>query len=317
MHHRGAVDCSLTASSGHRMHHIPRQALIAGIGLTLTTLFWAGNAVLARGVVGEIPPVALAFWRWVLAFALLLPFGLRFVYRARAEIRRHWAVLVCLSLLSVATFNTLLYLAAQTTTAINITLVNSAMPVGVAVMAWLLLRQRTTVAQTAGIFAAAAGTAVIVTRGDWQVLLELAIHRGDLLMVAAILIWGVYSVLLRRWPVPIHPVGFLTITVGTGTLLLLPVYLLEHALVGGFAFRSTHVPVFLYVAIFPGILAYLFWNHGVSVLGPARSSMFVYLMPLFAAVLANLLLAETLHVYHAVGGFLILCGLLLSTRSSA
>ncbi|WP_116301244.1 DMT family transporter [Alkalilimnicola ehrlichii] len=297
------------------MQQHSQSAIFAAIGVILTTLFWAGNAVVARSTVGDIPPVALAFWRWAVALAILLPFGIQHVYRARAALRQHWLALLCLSLLSVATFNTLLYIAAQSTTAINITLVNSAMPVSVAIMAWLLLRQPTSAGQAVGIGAAAIGTLIIVSRGDLGVLANLNIHPGDAIMVAAILVWGVYSVLLRRWSIPIHPVGFLTATIAVGTLMLLPVYLLEYALLDGYTLNVAHAPVFLYLAIFPGILAYLFWNHGIAVLGPSRSAMFIYLMPVFAAVLATLFIGERLYAYHAAGGAFILAGLFLATQA--
>lgn len=291
-----------------------RRLLLAYAGLVLTNLFWAGNAVVARGVAGEIPPFALAFWRWTGALLILLPLGLPHLHRGRAVIRRHWRALLGLGALSVAGFNTLLYLAAQTTTATNIGLVNSTIPLAVALAAWLLLRQRPTPRQLVGLAIAAAGVAVIVARGDWLVLRTLAIHPGDLWMIAAVVVWGLYSVLLRLWPVPLHPLGFLTATVTVGACLLLPLYLWELASVGGFGFGAGHLPVFGYLALFPSVLAFLFWNHGVAVAGPRTASLFIYLLPVFAAVLASLFLGEQLHVYHAAGGLLIVAGLYQASR---
>jgi drug/metabolite transporter (DMT)-like permease len=291
-----------------------RQKALAYSALVLSALFWAGNAVLARAVVGEIRPISLAFIRWSLALLVLLPFGLPHLRRGRATIRAQWLRLFWLGLLSVAGFNTLLYFAARTTTAINITLVNSTMPVVIAILARFMLAQRTTTAQIAGFVAAAVGMLTIVGRGEWQVLAELAFREGDLLMVVAVIVWGLYSVLLRLWRIDLHMTGLLTVTVIVGTALLLPAFLWEVNTFGFFDFRPVHVLLFLYLAVFASILAFLFWNNGVAVIGPSETGMFIYLVPVFTAALATVFLDETLHAYHGVGGALILGGLYFATR---
>jgi len=283
-------------------------------GLTLTALFWAGNAVVARGVVGEIPPLALSFWRWALALTLLLPFGLPRVWRQRRVVRERWRSLLALATFSVGAFNTLLYLSAQTTTAVNITLFNSTIPVIVALLAWILLGDRVRPVQAVGIALALLGMLVIVGRGQWQTFADLAFQPGDLIMIGAVTCWGLFSVLLRRQAVPLDPVAFLTVQVGLGVLVILPFYLLDLLVKGGFALRPGLVPPFLYVAIFPGIIAYGCWNYGVHRVGPARAAMFMYLNPLFAAVLAVFFLGERLRFFHLAGGVLILLGLYLTTQ---
>lgn len=286
----------------------------AYVGLTLTALFWAGNAVVARGVVGEIPPLALSFWRWALAFTLLLPFGLPRVLRQWQVVRQRWRSLLALAAFSVGAFNTLLYLSAQTTTAVNITLFNSTIPVVVALLAWIILGDRVRPLQALGILLALLGMLVIVAKGHWQTLANLEFQPGDLIMIAAVSSWGLFSVLLRRQAVPLDPLAFLTVQVGLGVLVILPFYILELALSGGFTLRPGLVPPFLYVAIFPGILAYAFWNFGVHRVGPSKAAMFMYLNPVFAAFLARFFLGEELTAFHLVGGGLILAGLYLTTR---
>jgi drug/metabolite transporter (DMT)-like permease len=299
-----------------RMRTEGRRRALAYTALVLAALFWAGNAVLARAVVHDIRPFALAFWRWVLALLILLPFGAPHLRRGARTIREQWLPLFWLGGLSVGAYNSLLYVAAHTTTAINITLVGSTMPVAIAVLARYLLGQRAARGQLTGFLAAGAGMLVIVARGEWGVLAELAFREGDLLMVAAVLVWGIYSVLLRVWRIAVHPVGFLTVTVVVGVLLLFPLFLWELAAHGHFAWRPVHLPLFAYLAVFPSILAFLFWNNGVAVVGPSQTGMFIYLVPVFTAALAYPLLGEALHPYHAAGGLLILCGLFLATRSA-
>lgn len=293
-----------------------RPLALAYTGLVLTPLFWAGNAVVARGVVDDIPPTSLAFWRWILALLIILPFGLPGVRREWAVIRDHWPRILVLALFSVTAFNTLLYLAATTTTAVNIALINSTIPIMVALLAFLLLGERTRPIQGLGIAVALAGMLLVISQGTLERLVGLSFSPGDAVMVAAVASWGIFSVLLRRMSIPLKSMTFLTVQIALGILALAPVYLIDlMAFSGGFALSLSSLPPLIYVAIFPGILAYAFWNHGVLNVGPAKSAIFMYLVPVFAAVLAWLFLGERLDWYHLAGGTLILAGLYLTTRN--
>ncbi|WP_225314313.1 DMT family transporter [Marinobacter halotolerans] len=294
----------------------PVPIWVAYLGLVLTPLFWAGNAVVAKGAVGEIPPMSMSFWRWIIALAILLPFGLPGVLRQRTVIRQHWRSILALATFSVGAFNSLLYLAALTTSAINIALINATIPIMVALLAWLLLGDRTRPLQALGIALAIVGIITVVARGDLAVLTGLQAQAGDLLMVLAVSSWGLFSVLLRRQAVPLPPLTFLTVQIATGALVISPFYLTDLLFIsGGFELnQSTALPM-LYFAIFPGILAYGFWNHGVHRIGPSKAAIFMYLTPVFASVLAGIFLGERLGPPHLVGGALILAGLVLATRS--
>jgi drug/metabolite transporter (DMT)-like permease len=258
----------------------------------------------------------MSFWRWVIALAILLPFGLPGVLRQRAVIRQHWRSILALATFSVGAFNSLLYLAAMTTSAINIALINATIPIMVALLAWLLLGDRTRPLQALGIGLAIIGIITVVARGDLSVLTGLQAQPGDLLMVLAVSSWGLFSVLLRRQAVPLPPLTFLTVQIATGAAVIFPFYLTDLVFIsGGFELnRSTALPM-MYFAIFPGILAYGFWNHGVHRIGPAKAAIFMYLTPVFASVLAGIFLGERLGPPHLIGGGLILAGLLLATRS--
>jgi drug/metabolite transporter (DMT)-like permease len=284
-------------------------------GLILTPLFWAGNAVVARGTVTSIPPLSMAFWRWAIALAILIPFGLPSVWRYRKTICEHMGPMLVLAILSVSTFNTLLYFAAITTTATNIALINATIPIFVALLAWLLLGDRTRPIQGVGIVLAAIGIIIVVARGDMSVLTDLQAQAGDLIMVAAVFCWGLFSVELRRQAIPLPALAFLTAQILLGTLVILPVYLADLLYFsGGFELTGQTAAPLLYFAMFPGILAYAFWNHGVHIVGPAKAAIFMYLMPVFASVLAIVFLEESLGLFHITGGLLILAGLILATR---
>lgn len=289
---------------------------MAYIGLVLTPLFWAGNAVLARATVEFIPPLSMSFWRWVIALAILLPIGLPGMWRHRQVIRKRFGSMLALATFSVAAFNSLLYYAAITTTATNIALINATIPIFVALLTWILLGDRTRPIQALGIALAIIGILTVVARGDISILTGLEAQPGDLIMVAAVFSWGLFSVLLRRQAVPLPALTFLTTQILMGTLVILPFYLVDVLLFsGGFKLTQDTAMPLLYFAIFPGILAYAFWNHGVHEIGPARAAIFMYLTPVFASILAGMFLHESLGMFHVIGGALILAGLILATRT--
>lgn len=299
------------------MESVRRRELLACVALVFTALFWAGNAVTARGVAEAIPPMALSFWRWVLAFLILLPLSWPHLRKTWPLILRHWRLMTLLGLLSAGLFNTLLYLAAQTTSAVNITLVNSTMPIFIGIIAFLVNGERLTSRQILGICIAMFGTLAIISRGSAAVLLSVGINPGDLLMVVAICCWGLYSVLLKRMKIPIHPLALLTVLIGLALPMVFLFYAGELAMGYRFSLTPEVLLAMAYVGIFPSVLSYLGWNHGVFVLGPARASMFVYLIPVFGAALAVAFLDEQLYLYHAVGAALILMGLYLATWANA
>ncbi len=284
---------------------------LAYAGLAAAAFFWAGNAVVARDAVGHIPPLAMSFWRWVIALLVLLPFALPHLRREWATVRANWRHLLGLSILSVAAYNTLLYLAAQTTTAVNITLISATMPIMIALMARLVLGSRLQWAQWGGIVLALSGVAIIVLLGGGTG----GVNPGDLIILLAVVSWGVYSVLLRWRPLPLHQLTVLLVLIMLGLPCILPFYLWELGVRGGLTLDADALLAMCYVGLFPSVLSYLFWNYGVSTVGPNRAGMFIYLVPVFTAVMAWVLLDERLYPRHALGAALILIGLYLSTRA--
>jgi len=299
------------------MDAVKKRELLAMGALLVAALFWAGNAVMARGMVGTLPPMAMSFWRWVLAFCILLPFAWPHLRKAWPVIRKNWGILALLAFLSAGIFNTLLYLAAQTTTAVNITLVNASMPIFISIIAFVLNGERLSRNQTLGICIALPGTVIIISRGSLEVLTSIGVNPGDLIMVLAISCWGLYSVLLKGMKIQLHPLALLITIIALALPMVFMAYLAELSMGHGFTPGLELLPAFLYIGIFPSIFSYLGWNHGVATLGPARASMFIYMMPVFGAVLAVVFLGERLYGYHAIGAILVLIGLYLATWASA
>lgn len=278
--------------------------------LILPPLFWAGNSVLARGVADIIPPVTLSFWRWTIALAVLLPFTLRLTLRDLPKIRANWRIILLLSLFGIATFNTLLYTAAHSTTAINIALTQSVMPAVIVLVSFMLYRDRVSQRQIFAVVLCIIGAGYIVMQGNWQRLLELQIAVGDLLMLLAVCCYAFYSVLLRKRPA-IHPLSFLTVTFAVGVVMLLPLYIWELGRAPALHLTAPVAGSLLYVSLCPSILAYLCWNRGIQEIGANRAGLFINLIPLFASILAVLFLGERFQSFHGIGILLIFGGLLL------
>lgn len=276
--------------------------------LALAALCWAGNFVLARGVVEILPPVAFAFTRWALALLILLPFARRRLAADWPQLRAHAGRLALLAVLGVSAWTALLYAAVHATTAINAALIQASMPAFIVVSSRLLFGDRIRPIQGAGVLFGFAGAAVIVRQGAGTGAAPAPFAGGDLLVLAAVLCYALYSVLLR-WRPAIHPVSFLAATFGLGAAALFPAYLLERAVVGPFALTAEAAASILYVALFPSIVAYFCWNRGVDRVGANRAGLFMNLIPVFTAGLSILLLGERPRGFHALGMGLIVLGM--------
>lgn len=284
--------------------------------LTLAVFFWSGNFIVGRAVRADMPPVALAFWRWAVASVLVFVLARPHLHADRHRMRGHWPVLILLSVLGVATFNTLVYTGLQWTIALNAFLMQSLMPVLIVLLSFLIFRERITAVQALGIVCSLTGAVTIIARGDPAALMSLAVNRGDLLVFVAVVSYAGYSVMLRKRP-PIHPLSFLAVTFATGTLILLPFYLWEAFFVRGFSLSTPALLAVGYVAVFPSIVSYFCFNRGVELAGANRAGLFLHLMPVFGSLMAVLFLGESLEWFHGAGIGAIALGIVLVTRSGA
>ncbi len=287
------------------MRHHP-YLLLSG-----AALFWAGNFVLGRAVHGRIPPVGLAFWRWSLALAILLALYGRRLVAARRPLLARWGVVTALGILGAGCFNLFLYVGLQHTTAANALLLNAAAPAFILVLSTVAGQGRPTPRMAAGVLLSLAGVAVIVSRGSPAALLSLELNRGDLWVLAAVLSWSVYTVVLPRRPAGVDPMVLLTATTLVGTAWIAPFYALEVA-------RGQRMPVDLptlatiaYVGVFASISAYALWNAGVAAAGPGKAGVSLNLMPAFGTVLAVAILGEPFHAFQGAGIALIGAGVAL------
>lgn len=284
--------------------------------MLLPGLFWAGNAIVARSLAGDVPPIGLAFWRWTVGAVLILPFARQHLARDWGTLVKSWPIMLLLSVLGISIFNTFLYIGAHTTTALNIVMLQSALPVVIVLMTFLLFRDRLTGRQALGIAVSLAGTLTLIAHGDLGVLAHLDINDGDLWMLAAVVSYAAYTALLRLRP-PVHAFSFLFAIFAVGALVLLPFYLGETLSGHPLPLSAKTLFGIGYVAIFASIISTLAFNRTVELLGANTAGLVIHLVPVFGTLLAVLLLGETFHVYHAVGIGLIAIGLWLATRRPA
>mgnify|MGYP003563181306 CR=1 FL=1 len=295
------------------MNATSKSTLPAFFLVAVAPMCWAGNIVLAKGVAAMIPPAALSFWRWAVAFLILLPLTWPYVKRDWKTAVAGWRILGLLALFGVTSFNTLLYLAMHTTTAINGALIQTTMPAVIIVISLILYGERVSRIQTAGVGLCVVGAGVVVIKGHWQALIDMTLVQGDLLMIVAVVLYALYSALLPKRPA-MHPMSFMTYTFGLGCLGLLPLYLWEMSVLGTFTLTPGVAGSIAYVAIFPSIVAYFCWNRGVAVIGANRTGLFINLIPVFAATLAVIFLGESLKSYHLAGMILIVVGFVMFNR---
>jgi len=288
-------------------------SLLPYAALTLTALIWSGNWVAGRWLQGAISPVALTFWRLLLAAVILLPFTALPLWRDRAALRREWPKLIVFSVIGLAAFNVMVYFGLRGTTAINGSMVNSASPIFVIVISWFGLGERSTWRQYLGVAVSLAGVAAILSRGDPRALLALNFGLGDLVILGAVFLWALYSTLLRHWPSRLRPISFVAATIGISVAVLLPAYLVERQFVGGFEPTWNVALGIAYMAVLASITGYVMWNFGARAVGAGKASLFLHLIPAFAAGQAMAFLGEALRLYHLAGIALILSGIYIAT----
>lgn len=284
--------------------------------LSLSSLLWAGNVVLGRFIAADFPPMALSFLRWGFACLIVLPFAWPHLKAEWPVIRKHLPILTLLTLTGLAGYNAIAYLGLRYTEALNALLIQSSGPLIVALWSLVLLGIRLTWPQTIGIGISLLGVLTILTRGDPAALTSIHLNKGDVIFTFALVIFGLYSVLAVKRPA-IHPLAFMGFTSGYATVLLIPAVIVEAASGLRPSLTMNNALTLAYVAIFPSILAYLFFNRGVELIGANRAAPFFHLIPVFGSVLAIAFLGERPHLFHVTGYALVLTGVAIAARKSA
>ena len=273
--------------------------------------------VVGRAIRADVPPLSLAFWRWAIALALTLPLALPHLRSQWPQLRRSWRAVVALGLLGVGGFNTFAYIALQYTAATNALLLNSFIPVATIALSWAFLKKHLRGIEWLGVLISLTGVITIVARGELATFASLTLNIGDLWMLAAVLVWALYTIGLQWRPTGVHPMLVLAAFTAVGLLALAPAYAWEIAQGRTITITPGSLAGIAYTGTLPGFLGYVFYNRAVGEVGASKASLFIHLMPVFGTVLATLFLGEIPRVFHGVGIGLIFLGIYLTTAGRA
>lgn len=281
----------------------------AWVLLTLCNLFWAGNYVFGQFVVGEMTPLALTFLRWLFATVLLLIIASHMEKPDWREVIKSWQMLLAMAISGIVAYNMILYTALTYTSSVNASVVSALNPALLVVFSALLLREKLSMIQAAGILVSFSGVIVIITQGNIGRLLHLQVNKGDLLMLAAITVWTVYSILGKRLT-KVPP-----ITATASSALLATLILTPFALYQGISFHNISglaLVGVVYIVLFPSVASFIFWNLGVREIGAGKAGIFLNLIPVFTALI-SLALGEAVTLVQLTGGVLVFLGVYATT----
>ncbi len=290
-----------------------KNLFLAIILLVASSFFWSGNFFAGKVAhLTELSPFKLSFFRWMLAFLILLPFTYTQIIKDFDYYRKNLLLMIIISILGVTIFNSFTYISLKTTMVINSTLMASVAPVLMIGFSWLIFRTRTTTLQFAGIFLSLLGAFSIILKGNISNLYNLYFTAGDLWMVSAVISWCLYSVLLKKIDPGMSQLASLEVMIIIGLIFITPFYILE-------SLNSTFIPstnldfaIISYVGVFASIVAFFSWNKGVSIIGPNRASLYLHLIPVFSSIWAISFLDEQFTFFHVIGILFIISGIILS-----
>ncbi len=291
--------------------------LLPSFLLTCSMLFWSANAVVSRAGSFHVPTTGLAFWAWVVAFVLLTPWAIRNVIRQRHAILKHWKWISVMGILGIGLFPQFLYGALGLTHSINVSLINTATPAWIVALSWLFFRDLVSWKMLLGMTCGFLGVAVVVTQGRLDSLQEVEFVLGDLVMLIGIVVWAVYSILLRYRPSEIDALALLWAMIPPAFVVSGAVYFSGVFYPWEFDPVPENLVFLAYCGVFPTVLAYVCFNAGAKALGANSAGQFLFLPPLFTAILAVVFLDETFELFHLISLLLIFVGLYLANTAGA
>ena len=287
----------------------------AYVFLFLATLFWSGNFIVGKfATLFQIPPLTLNVFRWITVWLILMPFTYKEIYNNLPVIKKNWLVISFMGLITISTFNSVVYYALNYTKVINAVLVLAAIPAAIIMFSWLMKIEKTNIFQLLGLFLSIIGIGSIISNGEIRNIINLSFNKGDLWMLVCVITWALYSTLLKRHNFKFSQFSLIQLMVSVGVLFLIPQFFYEQSIGLKVNFNKEFFLILFYVVVFPAIAAYYCWQKGIEIIGPNRASMFIQLMPLFSAVMAIIIFKEKFELYHFVGASFIVSGIYLSNR---
>ena len=288
---------------------------LAYLFLVLAALFWSGNFIVGKfAYLFEVPPLTLNVFRWIAVWLILIPFTYREILNNLTYIKKNWLVISFMGVITISTFNSVVYFALNYTQVINAVLMLAAIPAATIVLSSLMKIEKTNIFQLLGLFLSIIGIGSIISNGDIQKIISLSFNKGDVWMLVCVITWSLYSTLLKKNNFQFSQFTLIQLMVSVGILFLIPQFFYEKSIGLEVNFNKAFFLILFYVVMFPAIGAYYCWQKGIEIIGPNRSTMFIQLMPLFSAVMAIIIFKEKFESYHFVGAIFILIGIYLSNR---
>ncbi len=283
--------------------------------LTFAALFWSGNFIVGKfATLFEVPPLTLNFLRWVMVWFILVPFTIKEILAKKDYIKKNFFTIGLMGILSISTFNSVVYFALNFTQVINAVLMLAAIPPMIIIFSSVMQIEKTNIFQLSGLFLSIIGVGTIISNADIQKIISLSFNKGDIWMLVCVLSWSLYSTLLKKNKFELSQFSLIQIMVSVGLIFLVPQFLYEQSIGLEIKINKASIFILLYVVIFPAIAAYYCWQKAIELIGPNRSSMFIQLMPLFSAVLAIIIFKERFQLFHFIGATFIISGIYLSNR---
>ena len=289
----------------------------AYIFLFLAVFFWAGNFIVGKfASYYEIPPFSLNFYRWFFAWLILLPFTFKEIISKKNYILENYKFYILLGVTSVTIFNSIVYYSLNFTQVISGVLMISTIPVMIMFISSILKIEKTNIFQIFGVICSFIGVILIITKANFELLVNLDFNKGDLTMVVAMFSWATYSALLKKRKHELSQLSLLEVIITFGLIFLIPIYIAEYNLGFKINLNKPFVLVLIYVVLFPGLASFICWIKGISLIGANRSGVFLHLMPILSATMAIIIFSEKFMFYHLLGAIFILSGIILSNRKS-
>lgn len=280
----------------------------------IATVIWAGNFIVARALNQDILPVSLAFWRWAIAVATLAPFALRSTVEDWKLVQKYLPYLTVSALLGVTVFNTLIYIAGHTTQALNMALISTSSPIFIVLMSRLFYGETISLTRAAGMMVVVSGVLMLIAGGSLERLLSMSFAIGDLYMLLAAIVFAGYTMLVKRKPPNLRMTTFTLCTFSLGLLFLSPFYALESLIYHPVVFNVPIALALLYVGVLSSVVAFLAWNGAIALIGPSRTGLIYYLIPVFSGIAAWLFLGEAISLVHIFSTLAIICGIIMTNR---
>ena len=288
---------------------------LAYLFLVLAALFWSGNFIVGKfATLFEIPPLTLNVFRWISVWFILIPFTYKEIYNNLFYIKKNWLVISFMGVITISTFNSVVYFALNYTQVINAVLMLAAIPAATIVFSSLMKIEKTNIFQILGLLLSIIGIGSIISNGDIQKIISLSFNKGDLWMLVCVVTWSLYTTLLKKHKFQFSQFTLIQLMVSVGILFLIPQFFYEKSIGLELNLNKAFFLILFYVVVFPAIAAYYCWQKGVQIIGPNRSTMFVQLMPLFSAVMAIIIFNEKFELYHFAGAVFIVSGIYLSNK---